>query len=99
MIKVEEVFQETLKDSVENPDGSLQIKTRKVYSTRECSINTDYIVTVHPHKFTSSSDLHMLKGQLLKGRLFSKIVLDGNNFRASEMIVVLSFDKLQELLS
>jgi len=99
MIKVEEVFQDILKDSVESPDGSLQIKTRKVYSTRECSINADYIVTVHPHKFTSSSDLQMLEGQLLKDRTFSRIVLDGNNFRASEMIVVSSFDRLQELLN
>jgi len=91
VLKISEVFIEQVKESKERPDGSQFASFKKVYNTRECLVNKEYIVTVSPHEFTSSSDLDKIDGVFPKGTKFSTFVMDGNSFRSSEIIVVGSF--------
>tara|TARA_R100001510_G_C7653216_1_gene211292 strand:+ start:625 stop:900 length:276 start_codon:yes stop_codon:yes gene_type:complete len=67
---------------------------RKVYALRECLLNKRYIVAIYPHKFKSSSDHQMMGDLLEKDRVFSRIILDGNSFRSSEMVVNEPYDSL-----
>ena len=57
MLKISEVYEKQIKDVKERPDGSEYVNFRKVYETRECLLNTEYIVAVHPHEFTTSMEL------------------------------------------
>ena len=97
MLKIEEVFQKTVKEYEENPDGSRRMASRKEYWTRDALINPRYIVAVYDHEFTSSSDVAML-GSLPKGSKFCRIIIDGNSFRSSEIIVASSFSKFASRL-
>jgi hypothetical protein len=91
VLELKEVFV----DKVKNDVGY-----EKVYSSRDCLVNPDYIVTVYPHEFSSSSDEKMLSNfhEKMDPVEFSRIVLDGNNFRTSEMIVLIPYEKLVGLL-
>lgn len=97
MLKINEVYLKTIREYEENSDGSRQLVSRKTYAPRECLINQDYVVAVYEHEFTSSTDLQML-GEFPKSTKFCRLVLDGHSFRSSEVIVVGSFAKLQEML-
>jgi hypothetical protein len=98
VLKISEVYEKQIKDIRERPDGSEYANFRKVYETRECLLNTEYIVAVHPHEFTTSMDLDKIQGVFPEGTKFSTFVLDGNSFRSSEIIVVGSFDNFCRLL-
>tara|TARA_R110002126_G_scaffold291580_1_gene453924 strand:+ start:2708 stop:3013 length:306 start_codon:yes stop_codon:yes gene_type:complete len=93
LLKISEVFTEQIKETQERPDGTEYASFKKVYNTRECLLNKEYIVSVSPYKFTSSTDLDRIEGVLPAGTKFSTFVMNGNTFRSSEIIVVGSFDK------
>ncbi len=97
MLNIKEVYQKTLKEYDENPDGTRRVVPRKTYWTRDCLLNPDYIVAVYDHEFTSSTDIQML-GSLPKDSQFCRVVVDGNSFRSSEIIVAISFSKFMSLL-
>ena len=97
MFKINEVYLKTIKEYEEGSDGSQQLVARKAYLSRDGLINQDYVVAVYRHEFTSSVDLQMLS-QFPKSTKFCRLVLDGHSFRSSEVIVVGSFAKLQEML-
>ena len=98
MLKVSEVFMEQVKEFKERPDGSQYTNFKKVYNTRECLINKEYIVSIYPHEFTSSIDVAKVDGVFPAGTKFSTFVVDGNSFRSSEIVVLGSFDKYCRLL-
>tara|TARA_R110002060_G_scaffold31841_2_gene42460 strand:+ start:3164 stop:3475 length:312 start_codon:yes stop_codon:yes gene_type:complete len=98
VLKISEVFEEQVKVTKERPDGSEYVNFEKVYTTRECLLNTKYVVSVHPYEFSSSVDLRKIEGRFPEGTKFSTFVVDGNSFRASEITVVGSFDKFCGIL-
>tara|TARA_R110002110_G_scaffold1802_3_gene7954 strand:- start:2524 stop:2835 length:312 start_codon:yes stop_codon:yes gene_type:complete len=98
VLKISEVHEKQVKVKKERADGSEYINFEKVYDTRECLLNTEYVVSVHPYEFSSSADLDMMEGRFPEGTKFSTFVLDGNSFRTSEIVVVGSFDKFCRLL-
>ena len=98
MLKVSEVYEKQVRVNKERPDGSDYINFEKIYDTRESLLNTEYIVSIHPHEFSASRDLEMMEGRFPEETKFSTFVLDGNSFRTSEIIVVGSFDKFCRLL-
>jgi hypothetical protein len=93
VLKFSEVYEKQVRVVSERPDGSEYINFQKAYDTRECLLNPHYIVSVHPYEFGASSDVNKLAARFPDGTQFSVLVLDGNSFRTSEMIVVGSFDK------
>ena len=93
MLKISEVYEKQIRTHNERPDGTQYVSFKNVYETRECLLNTEYIVSVHPHEFNLSMDDKKLEGRFPEGTKFSVFVLDGNSFRSSEMIVVGSFEK------
>lgn len=98
MLKVAEVYEKQIRITKERPDGSDYVNFEKIYDTRECLLNTEYVVSVHPHEFSTSADDKKMAGRFPDGTKFSTFVLDGNSFRSSEIIVVGSFDKFCRLL-
>ncbi len=98
MIKLQEVYLRTAIATRENHDGSPNIATKKVYQRRDCLLNPQYIVAAYDHEFTSSMDLKMLEGQFPTDTQFTRIILDGNSFRSSEITVVGSLDKITQEL-
>jgi hypothetical protein len=98
MLKVSEVYEKQIRVTKERPDGSDYINFEKIYTTRECLLNTGYVVSIHPHEFSSSAELKKMEGRFPEETKFSTFVLDGNSFRSSEIIVVGSFDKFCRLL-
>ena len=93
MLKVSEVYEKQVRTVQERPDGSESVSFEKVYDTRDCLLNTDYLVAVQPYEFSPSVHEARVQGRFAEGTKFSLFVLDGNSFRSSEMIVVGSFDK------
>ena len=98
MLKFQEVYLNSVKETVENSDGSTRIVPRKLYCSRDCLINPHYVVAVYEQEFISSGELKMLEGRFPTGTQYSRIVLDGNSFRSSEIIVVGSFGKTEQRL-
>ena len=98
MLKVSEVYEKEVRNLVVRSDGSEYVNFEKTYSSRECIINPDYVVSVHSHEFTSSMDSARLEGVFPEDTKFSVLVLDGNSFRSSEMVVLGSFDKFCSVL-
>ena len=98
MLKVSEVYMKQVRESKERPDGSEYASFKKIYDTRECLLNKEYIVSVSSYEFTSSTDLDKIDGVFPAGTNFSTFVLDGNSFRSSEIVVVGSFGKFCSLL-
>jgi len=98
MLRVSEVFMEQVKEVKERPDGSEYANFKKIYNTRERLLNKEYIISIYPHKFASSSDLDKIDGVLPVDTRFSMLVIDGNSFRSSELVVVGSFEKYCRLL-
>lgn len=98
MLKLSEVYEKNVRITKERSDGSTYVNFETVYDTRECLLNTQYIVSVHAHEFASSTDGRKIEGRFPEGTRFSSIVVDGNSFRTSEVIVVGSFDKFCRLL-
>jgi len=97
MLRVSEVYEKQVRISSEKPDGSEYMNFEKIYASRECLLNTEYIVSIQPHTFTSDLDIKRIQDSFPKGAKFSTFVLDGNSFRASEIVVLGSFDKFCRL--
>ena len=98
MFRVKEVYEKQVKTFQERPDGTEVPTFSKVFDTRDSLINMKYVVSVHPHEFSSSSDLSKVESAFPAGTKFSTLVVDGNSFRRSELIVVGSFNKFCRLL-
>lgn len=94
MLNVKEVFQETVR--TESSQSHMVLK--KVYAFRDCCVNADYIVAAYPHYFSSSLDKDMLTGVAALEDEFTRIILDGNSFRSSEMILALTYDEFRKLV-
>lgn len=96
MIELREVFENLVRTQIIKPDGSVQIQMKKVYNVRECLINPSYIVAVYPHRFTTSVDREMISEiqDSDTDLSYSRIILDGNSFRKSEIIVDMSYENL-----
>tara|TARA_R110002124_G_scaffold118101_1_gene275351 strand:+ start:367 stop:717 length:351 start_codon:yes stop_codon:yes gene_type:complete len=94
MIKVQEVCEKKIQTGkIERPDGSLFTGLSKVYEARSTLINPSYVVAVYPHEYTSSLDIDKLEKNFPADTKFCTLVLDGNSFRTSEIVVVGSFEK------
>ena len=91
MLRITEVYEKQVRVTREQPDGSEVVNFDKAFSTRECLINEDFIVSVQPHEFISASS--KLEHSFPEGTKFCTLVVDGNSFRKSEIIIVGSFDK------
>tara|TARA_B100000131_G_scaffold319436_1_gene365322 strand:+ start:606 stop:917 length:312 start_codon:yes stop_codon:yes gene_type:complete len=98
VLRVSEVYEKQVRNFKERPDGSEYVAFEKVFATRESLINKNYIVSVHPHEFTTDAGVSKMESAFPEGTKFSVLVLDGNSFRKSELIVVGSFDKLCQSL-
>ena len=100
MIRVKEVYQEAAKyEASDKSFGQPQMRMRKVYVLRDCLLNPDYVVAVYPHSFDSSVDQDMLSDNFSDTHEFSRVILDGNSFRSSEIIINVAYDKLAEQLT
>ena len=100
MIKVKEVYQEAAKyEANDKSFAQPQMRMKKVYALRDCLLNPDYVVAVYPHSFDTSVDRDMLENNFGDDDKFSRVVLDGNSFRSSELIVNMSYDQLADRLT
>ena len=98
MLKISEVYEKQVKTIEERPDGSEYAAFTKVLASREILINTDYIVSVCPHEPRSSAGWDMAIAGFPEGTKFCTLILDGNSFRKSEIMVVGSFEKFCRIL-
>jgi len=98
VLKISEVYEKQIKTTQEHPNGSEIPVFEKVLDSRECLISRDYIVSVHPFEYTSSSDQTKAEAAFPSGTKFSTLIIDGNSFRKSEIVVVGSFDRFCRLL-
>ncbi len=98
MLKVSEVYEKRYRTTNERPDGSEYVAYSTKFDTRNSLINKDYIVAVHPHQFASGLTEQRVVESFPEGTKFSTLILDGNSFRKSELLVVGSFEKFCELL-
>lgn len=100
MIKVQEVLEENTKYKSDTPAYTEpQVRARKVFVTRDCLLNPDYIVAAYQHTFDSSVDKEMLSDNFSGDESFTRIILDGNSFRSSEIIINMAFEEFRERLS
>ena len=98
MLKISEVYEKQCRTTTEHPDGSEQVGYETRFATRECLVNEDYIVAVHAHQFRSDLVAARVEQFFPEGTKFSTLVIDGNSFRKSELLVVGSFEKFSEIL-
>lgn len=98
MLKVSEVYEQQYKTTNEKPDGSEHVVYATRVTTRDCLINESYIVAVHPHEFRSDITARKIDEAFPEGTKFSTLIVDGNSFRKSELLVVGSFEKFCETL-
>ena len=98
MLKVSEVYEKQFRATGEKPDGSQYTTYATKYDTREVLVNKDYIVAVQPHEFSSDLIQDKIFEYFPEGSKFSTLILDGNSFRKSELLVLGSFEKFCEVL-
>ena len=98
MLKISEVYEKQVRNHHERPDGSEVVHYGRAFAIRDVLINSDYIVSISPHEYTSTVDLEKIQGVLPEGTKFSTLVMDGNSFRRSEIVVVGSFEKFCQQL-
>ena len=98
MLKVSEVYEKQTKEFKERPDGTEYAQFSTRFDSREILINKEYIVSVQPHEFFSSTDVEKIEESFPSNTKFSLLVMDGNSFRKSEIVVVGSFDKFCRVL-
>jgi len=100
VIKVKEVYTEHTKyKSGQEAYSQPHYRTRGIYNRRDCLLNADYIVAIYPHQFESSVDEAMLQDHFTSDSEFTRVILDGNSFRSSEIIVEMSYAQMAERLS
>jgi hypothetical protein len=98
VLKFSEVYEKQIRTTSEKPDGTEYISYTTGFDTRECLINKDYIVAVHAHEFRSDITEEKIADFFPEGTKFSTLVVDGNSFRKSEILVVGSFERFAALL-
>jgi hypothetical protein len=98
VLKIAEVYERQYKTTKERPDGSEHVVYATRVTTRECLINEDYIVSVHPFELRSDVMAKKIDEGFPEGTKFSTLIVDGNSFRKSELLVVGSFEKFCEML-
>ncbi len=98
MLKISEVYEKRVKKIGERPDGSEFVSHETEFATRDCLVNEQYIVAVYPHEFSSDLDRKKVEYAFPENTKFSTLILNGNSFRKSEILVVGSFDKLSREL-
>tara|TARA_A100001515_G_scaffold130546_1_gene117857 strand:- start:3544 stop:3852 length:309 start_codon:yes stop_codon:yes gene_type:complete len=98
VLKVSEVYEKQTKEFKERPDGTEYAQFSTRFDSREILINKEYIVSVQPHEFSSSTDVEKIDESFPSDTKFSLLVMDGNSFRKSEIVVVGSFGKFCRLL-
>ena len=100
MIRVREVYVENTRYM---PDQGAYAQPHKRgkrhFNSRDCLLNPDYVVAVYPHTFQSSVEVEMLQANFSEEHEFARVVLDGNSFRSSEIIINMSYDQLVEQLT
>lgn len=100
MIKVKEVYMEHAKyKSAQEAYSQPHLRAKRVYNRRDCLLNPDYIVAIYPHSFESSVDEAMLHDNFTSDTEFTRVILDGNSFRSSEIIVEMAYAEMAERLS
>jgi len=98
VLKLNEIYQTTVRYESSQHNDKVNMQRKTTYESRECLLNPNYIVAIYPHYFESSSDRKMLGGKFKGMEQFARIILDGNSFRSSELIVAMSYEKLTRLL-
>jgi len=98
VLKVSEVYERQTKVIKERPDGSEYASFENIFDTRDALINESFVVSVHPHEFTTSAGLSKMEAAFPDGTKFSTFIGDGNSFRKSEMIVIGSFERFCDML-
>ena len=98
MLKFFEVHEKQFRTTGEKPDGTEYTTYETTYEARECLVNADYVVAVYPHEFKSNLTGDKVSSCFPDGTKFSTVILDGNSFRKSEIIVVGSFEKVSKQL-
>jgi hypothetical protein len=98
VLRLKEIYSTNVRYESTQEPGKTQMQRKKAYDRRDCMINKDYVVAIYPHYFESSSDRNMLGDNFTGKEQFSRIILDTNSFRNSEMIVAISYQKLSRLL-
>jgi|TARA_R100000458_G_C8233879_1_gene214773 hypothetical protein len=93
VLKVSEVYDRQTKVIKERPDGSEYTSFENIFDTRDILINERFIVSVRPHEFESSAGISKMEAAFPGGTKFSTIIVDGNSFRKSEILVVGSFER------
>jgi hypothetical protein len=95
VLNLREIFQDTVRyQAATSQGGGPSMRVNKVYALRDCLVNPDYIVAVYPHKFSGSLELDMLKDLDTNNDSYCRIILDGNSFRTSEIIVNSSYEEM-----
>lgn len=100
MIKIKEIYIEHAKYRPDQ-EGYAQphVRAKSIYNRRDCLLNSNYIVAIYPHKFESSVDEVMLQDHFTPDAEFTRVILDGNSFRSSEIIVEMPYAEMAERLS
>lgn len=98
MLSVKEIFQDTVRAENTKRMNHSHMVLKKIYAIRDCIINPSYVVAAYPHEFNSSADRGMLDDIELPSGGCTRLILDGNSFRSSEMIVAMPYDDLKRML-
>mgnify|MGYP003128572938 CR=1 FL=1 len=98
MLKISEVYEKQIKITNEKPDGSEYLSYTAQFDTRDCLINPSYIVAVRPYDLGPGLAQQRLIESFPEGSKFSTLILDGNSFRKSEVLVLGSFEKISGIL-
>ena len=100
MLKVKEVYVENVKYV---PDQGAYAQPHKRgkrhFNSRDCLLNPDYIVAIYPHSFNSSVEAEMLQENFSGEHEFARVIVDGNSFRSSEIIINMSYNQIIEQLT
>ncbi len=100
MLKVREVYVENVKYMPEEKAYAQPHKRgKRQFNSRECLLNPDYIVAAYPHSFNSSVELEMLQENFSGEHEFTRVIVDGNSFRSSEIIIEMAYVEIAERLS
>jgi len=97
VFKVEEVYEKQIRRHEERPDGSTFVSFGKTFDTRTILLNQDYIVSIQPYEFPNHQDADSAQHLFPEGTSFCSLTVDGNSFRKSELVVVGSLNKFNEL--
>jgi hypothetical protein len=100
VIKIKEVFPESTRYKTDqSAHAQTQMRIKKQYVERDGLLNPSYIVAAYPHLFQNSADKAMLAENFDDKEKFTRVILDGNSFRSSEIIIKMAFEDLAERLA